>query len=73
PAAGEKSRTTRRPGQRPGLELDALVGASFLLHYAVTFDGLRAEVTLQPYASAVADGLLDDLTADAGVRPLDAI
>ncbi|MEO0603951.1 MAG: retropepsin-like aspartic protease [Myxococcota bacterium] len=56
-----------------GVELDALVGASFLLHYAVTFDGPRAEVTLQPYASAVADTLLDDLTADAGVRPLDAI
>ncbi|MEM6931853.1 MAG: retropepsin-like aspartic protease, partial [Myxococcota bacterium] len=50
-----------------GVELDALVGASFLLHYAVTFDGPRGEVTLQPYAPEVADTLLDALTDDAGV------
>lgn len=49
-------------------EFEALVGASFLLNYAVTFDGPRGEMTLQPYPADTADALVGGLLADSGAN-----
>ncbi|MEN0061160.1 MAG: hypothetical protein AAGA48_03365 [Myxococcota bacterium] len=50
-----------------GFEIEGIVGASFLMHYAVTFDRSREGLTLQAYDDDVAAILLDQLIQDTSV------
>ena len=44
-----------------GLDVQAVIGSSFLLGYAVTYDRDGQGLTLQPYPDDVRDALLDEL------------